>query len=134
MRNQTTNDMAGGERLERDALGELPVPSDALYGIHTRRAALNFPFSGYAPHPALVAALAQVKHACARANLELGFLEPDVAEAIITACQEVAEGQWGGHFVVDPFQGGAGTSMNMNANEVLANRDAARDNSRRRAR
>lgn len=109
-------------RMERDALGDLPIPADAYYGIHTMRAVRNFPMSGYSPHPALVSALAQVKLACARTNASLGRLDADLAGAIAAACGEVIAGGLRGQFIVDPFQGGAGTSTNMNANEVLANR------------
>ncbi len=109
-------------RVERDFLGEMLLPADALHGIHTARALENFPLTGSPPHPALVLALAQVKKACARANQETGFLAPDVAAAIIAACDEIIAGDLGQAIVVDALQGGAGTSANMNVNEVLANR------------
>ncbi len=111
-------------RLEHDLLGERAVPASVYYGIHTLRALENFPISGtpLAVYPALVNALALVKQAAAQTNRELGLLPADKAQAIIAACQEVAAGQWHDQFVVDVIQGGAGTSANMNANEVIANR------------
>jgi aspartate ammonia-lyase len=114
----------GTTRREHDLLGERDVPADALYGIQTLRAVENFPITGVrlAHFPRLVEALAMVKQAAARANRRLGLLEPELAEAIDRACQEILDGRWHGHFVVDVVQGGAGTSTNMNANEVIANR------------
>jgi aspartate ammonia-lyase len=115
---------SGATRLEHDLLGEREVPCDALYGIQTLRAVENFPISGvHLSHfPVLVRSLAMVKQAAARANAKLGLLAPPVASAIDRACQEIIDGHWHGHFVVDMVQGGAGTSTNMNANEVIANR------------
>jgi aspartate ammonia-lyase len=114
----------GATRTERDLLGEREVPADARYGIQTLRAVENFPITGIrlAHFPHLVRALAMVKQAVARANHALDLLPDDVAAAIDRACQEVIDGHWHGHFVVDVIQGGAGTSTNMNANEVIANR------------
>lgn len=109
-------------RLEKDALGELPVPADAYYGIHSLRASRNFPVSGQPVHPALLRSLALVKQAAAAANAHAGLLEPKIAAAIERAAAEVAAGQWREQFIVDALQGGAGTSTNMNMNEVLANR------------
>ncbi|HLN65184.1 MAG TPA: lyase family protein, partial [Symbiobacteriaceae bacterium] len=109
-------------RVEKDLLGEKPVPAGAYYGIQTARALENFRITGLTIHPALVKGLAQVKKAAAMANHELGYLNLDVAGAIIRAADEVIEGQWRDQFLVDPIQGGAGTSANMNANEVIANR------------
>ena len=109
-------------RIEHDLLGEREVPALAYYGIHTVRALENFPVSGLPLHGELIRALAQVKKAAALANLKAGLLEPRVSEAIAAACDEVAAGSLHEWFVVDPFQGGAGTSTNMNANEVIANR------------
>jgi aspartate ammonia-lyase len=109
-------------RIEHDLLGEREVPALAYYGIHTVRALENFPVSGLPLHGELIRALAQVKKAAALANLKAGLLEPRVGEAIIAACDEVAAGSLHQWFLVDPFQGGAGTSTNMNANEVIANR------------
>jgi len=114
----------GATRTERDLLGEREVPADARYGIQTLRAVENFPITGIrlAHFPHLIRALAMVKQAAARANHALGLLPDDLAAAIDRACQEVIDGHWHGHFVVDVIQGGAGTSTNMNANEVIANR------------
>ncbi|OFV81653.1 MAG: aspartate ammonia-lyase [Acidobacteria bacterium RBG_13_68_16] len=105
-------------------LGEREVPAEALFGVQTLRAVENFPISGvHLSHfPTLVRALAMVKQAAARANLQLGLLDPHVASAIDRASQEIVDGHHHGHFVVDAVQGGAGTSTNMNANEVIANR------------
>jgi aspartate ammonia-lyase len=114
----------GATRSEHDLLGEREVPADARYGIQTLRAVENFPITGIrlAHFPQLVRALAMVKQAAARANRGLGLLDDDLADAIDSACQEIVDGHWHGHFVVDMIQGGAGTSTNMNANEVIANR------------
>ncbi|WP_037368244.1 aspartate ammonia-lyase [Amycolatopsis orientalis] len=111
-------------RSEHDMLGEISVPADARYGAHTARALVNFPITGetLADRPHLVAALATVKEAAARANAEVGALSPERAAAIEQACAEIRAGQWHDQFVVDLIQGGAGTSTNMNANEVIANR------------
>jgi aspartate ammonia-lyase len=111
-------------RLERDSLGELPVPQAAYYGIHTARALANFPISGIAlsAYPQFVVALAAVKQAAAMSNHGLGLLDARRAQAIVQACSEIRQGAWHDQFVVDVIQGGAGTSTNMNANEVIANR------------
>ena len=109
-------------RTEHDLLGELAVPADALYGIHTTRALANFRLSGRAVSPVLIRALALVKKACALANRELGFQTAAKADAISRACDEIAEGQLADQFQLDTLQGGAGTSTNMNLNEVIANR------------
>lgn len=111
-------------RLEHDLLGELEIPADAYWGIHTARAVANFPISGVpiAHYRNLIRALALVKHAAADANFKVGELDGDVHQAIVAACRDVAEGQLDSSFVVDAIQGGAGTSTNMNANEVIANR------------
>lgn len=111
-------------RREHDLLGDLDVPAEAYYGIQTLRAQENFHITGVplSHFPKLIIALAQVKRAAARANHRLGALEDDQAAAIEQACQEIAEGALHDHFVVDMIQGGAGTSTNMNANEVIANR------------
>jgi aspartate ammonia-lyase len=107
-------------RIEKDSLGEIPVPEEALWGAETERARRHFAVSGRPVHPALIRAGAEVKAACALANRELGYLEPEIADAIVAACAEVAAGRWAEHFVTDALQGGAGTSTNMNWNEVLA--------------
>jgi aspartate ammonia-lyase len=110
-------------RVEKDSLGELEVPEQALYGIQTRRAMQNFPISGEGPHPDFVWATVLVKKAAALANMRTGRLAPELGEAIVHAADEIlGEGRWLDQFVVDRFQAGAGTSHNMNANEVLANR------------
>lgn len=109
-------------RIERDSLGELQVPYDAYYGIQTQRAVQNFPITGRKPWRAFIWSLAVIKRCAAQANQELGLLEPRLAEAIIRASEEVIAGKWDDQFVVDPIQAGAGTSHNMNMNEVIANR------------
>ncbi len=109
-------------RNETDALGSRALPDDAYHGVHTLRALENFPLSGRPPHPELIVAMAMVKLACARANRELGLLPGEVASAVEAACAEMIEGDLGRAVVVDALQGGAGTSLNMNVNEVLANR------------
>lgn len=119
-----TTDSAGAVRIEHDLLGDHEVPADAYYGVHTARARENFPISGVpiSTHPDLIVALAAVKQAAAESNRELGLLDPPIADAIITACTEIRSGSLHEQFVVDQIQGGAGTSTNMNANEVIANR------------
>ena len=109
-------------RTERDSLGEHIVPAQAYYGVQTARARDNFPISGLHAHPELIRATALIKQAAAEAHLALGELDADRARAIIQAASEIAAGQWHDQFVVDVFQAGAGTSHNMNANEVIANR------------
>ncbi len=109
-------------RIEHDLLGERELPADVYYGIQTLRAMENFPITGLRLHPALIKALALVKRAATQANMDNGLLPAHIGQAIITACTEIESGQWFEHFVVDPIQGGAGTSINMNMNEVLANR------------
>ena len=109
-------------RLERDSLGEVQVPKEALYGGQTQRAVLNFPISGLRPWRAFIWSIATIKLAAAQVNRDLGLLDETRADAILQAAQEVVDGRWDDQFVVDPFQAGAGTSHNMNANEVIANR------------
>jgi len=109
-------------RTERDPLGELQVPAEAYYGVQTMRAVENFPISGLRAPADLVTATILVKKAAAEANAALGRLDPDVAVAILAAADEILSGQLRDQFVVDVYQAGAGTSHNMNANEVLANR------------
>lgn len=111
-------------RLEHDLLGEMRVPADAYYGIHTLRARENFKLSGQTLHLELIRALAEVKKACAIANERTGYLDKTIADAICRACDEIIAGNLHDQFVTDAFQGGAGTSANMNANEVIANRAA----------
>ncbi|MCX5052205.1 MULTISPECIES: aspartate ammonia-lyase [unclassified Streptomyces] len=116
--------MAAATRIEHDLLGDKEVPADAYYGVHTVRALENFSITGstIAQFPDLIASLAAVKQAAAAANRDLGLLPSEIADAIITACREIGAGRLHDQFVVDPIQGGAGTSTNMNANEVIANR------------
>src|SRR6185295_16706361 len=109
-------------RTERDPLGELNVPADAYYGVQTVRALENFPISGLHAPADLVTATILIKKAAAEANRDLGRLDLTVATAIITAADEVISGRLRDQFVIDVYQAGAGTSHNMNANEVLANR------------
>jgi len=109
-------------RTERDPLGEVQVPVNALYGVQTWRALQNFRISALRMHPSLIIAFAEIKKAAARANIQVGKLNPDMGEAIIRAADEVIAGRWLGQFQLDVFQAGAGTSYNMNVNEVIANR------------
>jgi fumarate hydratase class II len=109
-------------RIEKDSLGEVKVPSSALYGAQTMRAVDNFPISGLRPWRAFIWSMATIKRAAAEVNADLGLLDQDLANAISEAAQEVIAGEWDDQFVVDPFQAGAGTSHNMNTNEVIANR------------
>lgn len=116
--------MPENDRLEQDFLGEMRVPADALYGIHTLRACRNFPLANRPVHPELIRAYGVVKGACARTSHELGAWTntPGKAEAIFRACEELASEVLDAHIIVDALQGGAGTSTNMNVNEVIANR------------
>jgi aspartate ammonia-lyase len=114
--------MTENTRIEKDPLGELSVPADALYGVQTLRAVQNFPISGLKPMPAFVDAVVRIKRAAAITHKETGRLEARLADAIIAAADEVLAGKHREDFVVDPYQAGAGTSHNMNINEVLANR------------
>lgn len=120
-------------RKEKDSLGELNVPAGALYGVQTQRAVENFPITGLRPWRAFIWSIAAVKRAAALVNYELGlfndrevdgekFTAKQLAEAVAQAAAEVMDGKWDAQFVVEPFQAGAGTSHNMNANEVIANR------------
>ncbi len=114
----------GATRREHDLLGDRDVPADVLWGVQTSRAMENFHISGVRldHHPELIEALAVIKRACAVVNRDLGQLDERRCDAIVQACDELRNGLWHGHFVVDMVQGGAGTSTNMNANEVIANR------------
>lgn len=109
-------------RLEKDFLGSKEVPADVYYGIQTMRAVENFPITGYRIHEELIRAIAAVKLAAAEANMEIKRLNPKIGHAIVQAAREMMDGRWHDQMIVDPIQGGAGTSMNMNANEVIANR------------
>jgi aspartate ammonia-lyase len=115
-------DTMSATRVERDPLGELPVPADALYGVQTERARRNFPISGLTPHAVFVDAVIWIKKAAALTHRETGRLAPALADAIVQAADEVLGGRYRDQFVVDPYQAGAGTSHHMNCNEVLANR------------
>ena len=114
--------MSEKTRTEKDPLGALEVPADALYGVQTLRAIRNFPISGLRPLPALIEATVHIKRAAALTHKETGRLEPRLADAIVKAADEVLAGKHREQFVVDVYQAGAGTSHNMNCNEVLANR------------
>src|SRR5512138_202423 len=109
-------------RVEKDTMGEMRVPASALYGAQTARAVENFPISGLRAHPAFIDATVRVKLAAARVNGRLRLLPARKAKAIDVAAREVLAGRWRDQFVVDVYQAGAGTSHNMNVNEVLANR------------
>lgn len=109
-------------RKEKDSLGTKNVPEDVYYGVQTLRAAENFHITGLTMHPEIINSLAYIKKAAAITNCEVGLLDKNIANAIVTACNEILEGKFHEHFIVDPIQGGAGTSLNMNANEVIANR------------
>ncbi|WP_018992538.1 aspartate ammonia-lyase [Aromatoleum toluclasticum] len=112
------------ERIEHDLLGDRSLPADSYHGVHTLRAVENFPITGtpISIYPDLVRALAAIKQAAALANSELGLLDHERADVIVRACEEIRAGALHEHFIVDVIQGGAGTSTNMNANEVIANR------------
>jgi fumarate hydratase class II len=114
--------MENSIRVEHDTLGDVKVPAQALYGAQTQRAVDNFNVSGLKPWRAFIWSMAVIKRAAAEVNRDLGLLDEKIAGAIITAAQEVIVGLWDAQFVVDPFQAGAGTSHNMNVNEVIANR------------
>ncbi|MFB7513773.1 class II fumarate hydratase [Streptomyces sp. NPDC056144] len=116
------NDTTGtdGYRIEHDSMGEVRVPAHAKWRAQTQRAVENFPISGQRLERAHIDALARIKAAAATVNAELGVIDRDLAEAIVSAAEEVAEGRWDDHFPVDVFQTGSGTSSNMNANEVIA--------------
>ncbi len=111
-------------RTERDSMGEMQVPESALYGASTQRAVENFPISGRPVPVEIVRAFGMLKAACAQVNNDLGKLPPDKADAIIEVCEQIIRGELDEHFPVDIYQTGSGTSSNMNANEVIANRVA----------
>src|SRR5215211_8967245 len=114
--------MSANTRSEKDPLGTLDVPADALYGVQTLRAVQNFPISGLRPLEPFVVAQVWIKKAAALTHKETGRLDARLADAIVQAADEVLAGDHADQFVVDPWQAGAGTSHNMNVNEVLANR------------
>ena len=109
-------------RLEADSIGTKQLPEDVYYGVQSLRAAENFRITGLTMHPEIINSLAYIKKACAITNCEVGVLDKKIANAIVQACDEIIDGQFHDDFIVDPIQGGAGTSLNMNANEVIANR------------
>ena len=109
-------------RIEHDSIGEKEVPENAYYGVQTLRAYENFYITGLKMHKALINSVAQIKKAAAITNFEVGELDKKRADAIVKACDEIIAGKLHDQFIVDPIQGGAGTSLNMNANEVIANR------------
>jgi aspartate ammonia-lyase len=109
-------------RAESDFLGQKQIPAGAYYGVQTIRAVENFPITGYRVHQSLIKSMAMVKKAAALANMDVDRLDERIGQAIVAACDDVISGQLHSQFVVDPIQGGAGTSLNMNANEVIANR------------
>lgn len=109
-------------RIEHDSIGKQAVPDDAYYGVQTLRAARNFYITGLSMHPELINSVALIKKSSAITNYEVGRLDKRRADAIVTACDEILDGKLHDQFIVDPIQGGAGTSLNMNANEVIANR------------
>ena len=115
---------APATRTEQDSMGEMPVPAEALYGASTQRAVLNFPISGYRFGRSFLRALGLVKAAAAQANLDLGKLPAEQADLILRAAAELIDGRLDAEFPIDIFQTGSGTSTNMNANEVLANRSS----------
>src|SRR3989337_2712724 len=118
----TRREESGAFRVEKDSMGEMRVPATALYGAQTQRAVENFPISDLRWPRSFIRALGLVKWAAAQANRDLGLLPADKADAISRASREVIEGTWDHQFVVDLLQTGSGTSTNMNANEVIANR------------
>ncbi|MBZ0302656.1 MAG: aspartate ammonia-lyase, partial [Anaerolineae bacterium] len=109
-------------RIEKDSLGEVKVPAQAYYAAQTQRAVDNFPITGMRPYPAFIWSMAVIKRCAAEVHKDLGLLDAALADAIIQAGDEVIAGKFNDQFVVDPFQAGAGTSHNMNVNEVIANR------------
>ena len=109
-------------RIEKDFLGEIEIPDELYYGVQTTRALHNFSITGHVINEDFIVALAIVKAAAARANMRTGRMPAVIGGAIVKAAEEIIAGQWQNQFVVDCIQGGAGTSMNMNANEVIANR------------
>ena len=122
-RRVTMDDMKKTDyRVEKDSIGVKDIPEEVCYGVQTLRAAENFHITGLNMHPEIINSLAYIKKASAITNCEVGILEKKKAQAIVQACDEIIEGKFHDDFIVDPIQGGAGTSLNMNANEVIANR------------
>ena len=119
------NDMTENEmefRVEKDSIGTKDVPENVYYGVQSLRAAENFHITGLNMHPEIINSLAYIKKAAAITNCEAGLLDKRRTQAIVQACDEILEVKFREDFIVDPIQGGAGTSLNMNANEVIANR------------
>lgn len=116
------NEIKQEYRVEKDSIGAKDVPEGVYYGVQSLRAAENFHITGLTMHPEIINSLAYIKKAAAITNCEVGLLEKRIADAIVKACDEIIDGKLHDHFIVDPIQGGAGTSLNMNANEVIANR------------
>lgn len=109
-------------RIESDSIGQHRIPKDTYFGVQSLRAYENFPITGLKIHQDMIISLAQIKKTAASINKQVHMIRPDVADAIIQACDEIIDGKLHQYFIVDPIQGGAGTSLNMNANEVIANR------------
>lgn len=109
-------------RVESDSIGRMMIPQEAYYGVQTQRGYENFRITGRRMPAEMMESLVEIKKAAARMNQKTGQLEAEVAEAIVAACDEILEGALRDQFILDPIQGGAGTSANMNANEVIANR------------
>ena len=109
-------------RVEKDSIGTKDVPENVYYGVQSLRAAENFHITGLNMHPEIINSLAYIRKAAAITNCEVGILDKSIATAIVAACDEILAGKLHEDFIVDPIQGGAGTSVNMNANEVIANR------------
>ena len=109
-------------RIESDSIGSKQVPVDAYYGVQSLRGMENFQITGQRMRPEFIESLAEIKKACAICNLAIGELDVNIAEAIFQVCDEIMEGKLHDQFICDPIQGGAGTTANMNANEVIANR------------
>ena len=109
-------------RIEKDSIGTKEVPADVYYGVQSLRGAENFPITGLTLHPELINSLAYIKKASAICNGELGLIDMKIVDAMVQACDEILDGRMHNDFITDPIQGGAGTSLNMNANEVIANR------------
>lgn len=123
MENTETKNMEKKDyRIEEDFIGTKDIPESVYYGVQSLRAAENFRITGLNMHPEIINSLAYIKKAAAITNCEVGILDRKIADAITKACDEILEGKMHKDFIVDPIQGGAGTSINMNANEVIANR------------
>lgn len=120
--NEKMDEQKKDYRVEQDSIGTKDVPKSVYYGVQSLRAAENFHITGLNMHPEIINSLAYIKKAAAITNCEVGILDKTIADAIVKACDEILKGKLHDNFIVDPIQGGAGTSLNMNANEVIANR------------